>query len=191
MRRAAVAAGNMLVVAADVVQAPNDKQQIEPTLIPSCGGLCLRRCGETETPSSRTQAISAVRNVEACEKAGVEPVIAMGRHAAPVRLLAERFAKTPEAPVNPDTWSRAMAHRLKTPEGRDLYAPRKQDAWSRCSASSNPCSDSASAFSMRGLEKARGEWSLVTMAWNIASECSPSTRPEAEPVRHMRLRPSR
>ena len=22
-------------------------------------------------------------------------------------------------------------------------------------------------FSMRGLEKARGEWSLVTMAWNI------------------------
>ena len=23
------------------------------------------------------------------------------------------------------------------------------------------------AFSMRGLEKARGEWSLVTMAWNL------------------------
>jgi hypothetical protein len=22
-------------------------------------------------------------------------------------------------------------------------------------------------FSMRGLEKARGEWSLVTMAWNM------------------------
>ena len=30
--QAAVAAGSMLVVTADVVQAPNDKQQVEPTL---------------------------------------------------------------------------------------------------------------------------------------------------------------
>ena len=39
--------------------------------------------------------------------------------------LAEHFAKTPEAPVNP-TWVEAMAHRLKTPEGRNLYALREQ-----------------------------------------------------------------
>ena len=30
--QAAVAAGSMLVVTTDVVQAPNDKQQVEPTL---------------------------------------------------------------------------------------------------------------------------------------------------------------
>ncbi len=39
--------------------------------------------------------------------------------------LAERFEKTPEAPENP-TPVEAMAHRLKTPEGRNLYALRKQ-----------------------------------------------------------------
>ena len=33
-------------------------------------------------------------------------------------------------------------------------------------ASSNRCSDFRQ-FSMRGLEKVRGEWSLVTMAWNM------------------------
>ena len=39
--------------------------------------------------------------------------------------LAERFAETPTVPENP-TPVEAMAHRLKTPEGRKLYALRKQ-----------------------------------------------------------------
>jgi hypothetical protein len=39
--------------------------------------------------------------------------------------LAERFEAAPEAPENP-TPVEAMAHRLKTPAGRALYARRKQ-----------------------------------------------------------------
>jgi uncharacterized protein YecA (UPF0149 family) len=59
-----------------------------------------------------------------------------------------------------------MAHRLRTKKkGRALYGLRKQTVepvfgiikrvmgWSQ--------------MSMRGLDKARGEWSLVTMSWNI------------------------
>ena len=63
-------------------------------------------------------------NVAACEKAGVEPAIAMGRqpHHPP---LSERFEKAPAAPDDP-TPVEAMAHRLKTPDGRALYALRKQ-----------------------------------------------------------------
>ena len=38
--------------------------------------------------------------------------------------LAERFAPAPPVPDNP-TPVEAMAHRLKTPEGRALYALRK------------------------------------------------------------------
>jgi hypothetical protein len=38
--------------------------------------------------------------------------------------LQERFETTPPAPENP-TPVEAMAHRLKTPEGRALYALRK------------------------------------------------------------------
>jgi hypothetical protein len=61
-----------------------------------------------------------ILHVEACEKTGIEPVIAMGHqpHHPP---LAERFEKAPAAPDNP-TPVEAMAHRLKTPEGRALYA---------------------------------------------------------------------
>jgi len=158
--QAAVAAGSMLVVAVDVVQAPNDKQQIEPMLdkiesLPT-------ELGEAETLLADTGYFSA-GNVEACEKAGIDPLIAMGRqpHHPP---LQERFEAPPPAPENP-TPVEAMAHRLKTPEGRDLYALRKQTP--------EPVFGIIKSvlrfrqFSLRGLEKVRGEWSLVTMAWNM------------------------
>jgi transposase len=158
--QAAVAAGSMLVVAADVVQAPNDKHEIEPTLdklkaLPAA-------LGKTETLLADTGYFSGA-NVEACAKAGVEPVIAMGRqpHHPP---LTERFEKTPEAPENP-TPVEAMAHRLKTPEGRHLYALRKQTPEPVFGIIKSVLG--FRQFSMRGLEKARGEWRLVTMAWNI------------------------
>src|SRR5438093_2520008 len=69
-------------------------------------------------------AIFSAGNVAACEAAAIEPLIAMGRqpHHPP---LAERFADPPPAPKNP-TPVEAMAHRLKTPEGRKLYSLRKQ-----------------------------------------------------------------
>jgi hypothetical protein len=71
-------------------------------------------------------------NVDACANAGIEPLIAIGRqtHYPP---LGERLAT---AAGNP-TPVEAMAHRLKTPEGKRLNALRKQTL-SRCSASSKP-----------------------------------------------------
>jgi transposase len=158
--QAAVAAGSMLVVAVDVVQAPNDKQQIEPMLdkiesLPT-------ELGEAETLLADTGYFSA-GNVEACEKAGIDPLIAMGRqpHHPP---LQERFEAPPPAPENP-TPVEAMAHRLKTPEGRDLYALRKQTPEPVFGIIKSVLG--FRQFSMRGLEKVRGEWSLVTMAWNM------------------------
>ena len=102
-------------------------------------------------------------NVEACEKAGIEPAIAMLRqpHHPP---LAERFEPAPAAPDNP-TPVEAMAHRLKTPEGRALYALRKQTPEPVFGIIKSVLG--FRQFSLRGLEKVRGEWSLVTMAWNM------------------------
>jgi len=158
--QAAVAAESMLVVAIDVSQAANDKQQLEPML----GKIdaLLDDLGKPATLLADAGYFSAA-NVEACEKAGIEPLIAMGRqpHYPP---LAERFAPAPPAPQHP-TPVEAMAHRLKTPEGRKLYALRKQTP--------EPVFGIIKAalgfrqFSLRGLDKVRGEWSLVTMAWNI------------------------
>jgi transposase len=158
--QAAVAAGSLLVVATDVVQAPNDKQQVEPMLekieaLPD-------ELGEVENLLADSGYFSAA-NVDACKETGVEPVIAMGRqpHHPP---LSERFAAAPEAPKEP-TPVEAMAHKLKTPEGRALYALRKQTPEPVFGIIKSVLG--FRQFSLRGLDKVRGEWSLVTMAWNL------------------------
>ena len=147
-------------VATDVVQAPNDKGQVEP-MLEKIGAL-PENLGKVETLLADAGYFSA-GNVEACAKAGVEPVIAMGRqpHHPP---LSERFQPTPAAPETP-TPVEAMAHKLKTPEGRALYALRKQTPEPVFGIIKSVLG--FRQFSLRGLEKVRGEWSLVTMAWNL------------------------
>ena len=158
--QAVVAAGSLLVVAADVVQAPNDKQQLEPML----GKIeaLPERLGAAETLLADAGYFSAA-NVEACRQAEVEPLIAMGRqpHHPP---LGERFGRQEPAPENP-TPVEAMAHRLKTPEGCALYALRKQTPEPVFGVIKSALG--FRQFSLRGLDKVRGEWSLVTMAWNL------------------------
>src|SRR6266404_993407 len=158
--QAAVAEGSLLVVAIDVVQASNDKQQLEPML--GKIGALPEELGEAETLLADTGYFSA-GNVAACEAAAIEPLIAMGRqpHHPP---LAERFADPPPAPKNP-TPVEAMAHRLKTPEGRKLYSLRKQIPEPVFGIIKSVLG--FRQFLLRGLDKVRGEWSLVTMAWNI------------------------
>jgi transposase len=158
--QALVAEGSLLVIVSDVVQAPNDKQQIEPML----GKIAdlPAELGQAETLLADTGYFSA-ENVGACQAAGIVPLIAMGRqpHHPP---LAERFADTPPAPENPMPVE-AMAHRLTTPEGRKLYALRKQIPEPVFGIIKSVLG--FRQFLLRGLDKARGEWSLVTMAWNI------------------------
>ena len=156
----AVAADSLLVVATDVVQAPNDKQQLEPML----GKL-------TELPDELGKVSDLLAdngyfsegNVNACAAAGIEPVIAMGReahHPSP----AERLADDPPPPANP-TPIAAMRHRLQTKEGKARYALRKQTPEPVFGIIKSVLG--FRQFLLRGLDKVRGEWSLVTMAWNM------------------------
>src|SRR5467141_267909 len=74
--QAVVAAGSMSVVAADVVQAPNDKQQLAPMLAKL--SALPDQLGEAETLLADSGYFSQA-NVNACAAAGIDPVIAMGR----------------------------------------------------------------------------------------------------------------
>jgi len=158
--QAAVDTDTMLVVAPTVTQAPNDKREIAPVLdkvraLPEV-------LGQVETLLADTGYFSAA-NVKACEAQGVEPMIAIRRESHHIAVL-ERFVADAPAPETADPVAK-MVHRLGTKSGRALYGLRKQTVepvfgiikrvmgWRQ--------------MSMRGLDKARGEWSLVTMAWNI------------------------
>ena len=156
----AVVAGGLLVIANDVVQATNDKQQVAPML--GKLGALPGELGKIETLLADTGYFSEA-NVQACVAAEVDPLIAMGRqpHHPP---LAARFAPAPPVPDNP-TLVEAMAHRLKTPEGRALYALRKHTPEPVFGIIKSVLG--FHQFLLRGLDKVRGEWNLVTMAYNV------------------------
>ena len=158
--QAMVAADSLLVVAVDVVQAPNDKQQLAPML----GKLAALpdQLGCTETLLADSGYFSEA-NVEACVAAGIDPLIARGRQAH-YPPLAERFAAAPSPPENP-TPVEAMAYRLKTAEGKKLYALRKQTPEPVFGIIKSALG--FRQFLLRGVENVRGEWNLVTMAWNM------------------------
>jgi len=158
--QAVVAAGSLLVVAIDVVQAANDKQQLEP-MVEKLKAL-PEELGTVATLLADNGYFSA-GNVMACEAAEIAPLIATGRHAHHPSL-AERFAAAPAAPQDP-TPVQAMAHRLKTPEGKQLYALRKQVPEPVFGIIKSVLG--FRQFLLRGADRVRGEWSLVTMAWNL------------------------
>ena len=115
-----MAAGSLLVVAADVVQAANDKPQLAPML--GTIDTLPAELGRPETRLADSGYFSAA-NVTFCQAAEIEPPIAAGRqHHHP--SLHERVAAAGPAPDHP-TLVEAMAHRLQTPEGKKLYALRK------------------------------------------------------------------
>jgi transposase len=158
--QAAVAAGSLLVLATDVVQAPNDRQQLTP-MLGQLAGL-PEALGKADTLLADSGYFSAA-NVQACEAAGLDPLIAPGREGHHP-TLEERFAAPPPLPDDPAPVA-AVAHRLRTPEGRALYAQRKHTP--------EPVFGIIKAvlgfrqFLLRGLDAVRGEWRLVTLAWNL------------------------
>jgi transposase len=158
--QAAVDTQTMLVVAVHVTQASNDKRQIVPTL--DAMAALPEVLGKAETLLADAGYFSAA-NVRACEEHGIEPLLSMRRESHHTPVL-ERFADDGPKPQTDDPVAQ-MAHRLGTKAGRALYGLRKQTVepvfgiikramgWRQ--------------MSMRGLDKASAEWSLVTMAWNI------------------------
>jgi len=158
--QAVVAAESLLVIAVEVVQAPNDKQQIAPMLAKI--DALPEDLGRPETLLADNGYFSEA-NVTLCETAKIEPLIALGRQPHH-QSLRERFAAAPPAPENP-TPVEAMAYRLRTPQGKKLYALRKQTPEPVFGIIKSVMG--FRQFLLRGLDNVRGEWSLVTMAWNM------------------------
>jgi transposase len=159
--QAVVATESLLIVAHEVVQAANDKQQLAAMLgrlkaLPGELGRVRRLLADAGYASEA--------NVEHCEAARIEPLIALGRerHHPGWR---KRFAPAPKAPPKTATALERMRYRLKTPAGRKLYALREQTP--------EPVFGSIKSalgfrqLLLRGLPNVRGEWNLVTMSWNI------------------------
>jgi len=159
--QAVVATGSLLVVAPEVTQARNDKEQLAP-MIEKLKAL-PKELGRTQWILADSGYLSEA-NVERCAAARIEPLIALKRERHH-QSWRQRFAAVPKPPSGSATPMQRMAHRLKTPAGRKLYALRKQTP--------EPVFGSIKSamgfrqFLLRGLQNVKGEWSLVTMSWNL------------------------
>jgi transposase len=158
--QAAVDTESMLVVAPGLTQAPTDKQQVEPML--EALAELPKELGHVKRVLADTGYFSAA-NVERCVEEKIEPLLAAGRDGHHPHW-EERFTEPPPL-AEPASAVERMKHRLKTRKGQALYALRKQTV--------EPVFGIIKSvmrfrqFLLRGLEAVRGEWSLVTMAWNI------------------------
>lgn len=158
--QAGVDTTSMLIMAAYVTQATNDKKEVEP-MIKELAALpeCL---GQVDTFLADTGYCSAA-NVALCHIAEMEPLIAVQRERHHPDCM-ERFTE-PAALPKDATPVQKMAHRLKTIAGRKLYALRKQIVEPVFGIIKSVMG--FRRFSMRGLESANNEWNLVCLAWNV------------------------
>lgn len=158
--QAAVDTGSLLVVATTVAQAANDKQQLDP-MLKALAGL-PEALGRVKQVLGDNGYFSAT-NVEHCVKAKIEPLLAAGRDRHHPHW-EDRFTEPPPL-TGPASDVDRMKHQLKTIQGRALYALRKQTV--------EPVFGIIKSvmrfrqFLLRGLAAVQGEWTLVTMAWNI------------------------
>jgi len=158
--QAAVDTESMLVVAIGMAQVATDKQQVEP-MLEALAGL-PEALGSAEHLLADNGFFSAA-NVERCIQAKIEPLLAAGRDGHHPHWQ-DRFTEPP-ALAEPASAVERMKHRLKTLQGRKLYGLRKQTVEAVFGIIKSVMR--FRQFLLRGLAAVRGEWSLVTMAWNI------------------------
>tara|TARA_Y100001951_G_scaffold51315_1_gene40546 strand:- start:5041 stop:6414 length:1374 start_codon:yes stop_codon:yes gene_type:complete len=151
---------SMLVMAPHVTQAGNDKEQVVPMLAK------LQALPEELNQPEKFLADSGYfseKNVEACEAARIEPLIAVGRDAHH-RHWRERFEE-PAASSEPTSPVDKMKHRLKTKAGRAAYGQRKQTVEPVFGIIKSVMG--FRQFLLRGLANVQNEWTLVCLAWNL------------------------
>ncbi len=149
--QAAVDIESYLIVENHITQQPNDKQEIEPTL----NGLA-----DAEAQLGKAEALLAdagyfsADNVGRCEDAEIIPYISdhRERHNLP---WDERFRTPPPCPPDADAVT-AMAYRLRTAEGKAIYAKRKSTVETVFGIIKEVMG--FRRFHLRGRDAAQGEW---------------------------------
>jgi hypothetical protein len=158
--QASVDVDTMLVVGHHLTQKVNDALEIEPAL--EALNKLPKELGTIDALLADTGYFSQ-NNVNSCLKKKILPYISSHRDGHN-QSLKERFSEPPPLPENADAVTE-MKHRLKTKDGRAIYARRK------CTV--EPVFGIIKAimgfrqFQLRGVKSVRGEWNLVCMAWNL------------------------
>jgi transposase len=158
--QAGVDMDSMFIVENHITQQPNDKQELKPAL-QNLAAL-PEKLGKVDALAADTGYFSE-GNVNSCEQAHIVPYIANERDKHN-QYLKERFSQPQPLPENADPVT-TMKHRLKTLEGKKLYAKRKSTVETVFGIIKAIIG--FRQFLLRGLESVSGEWDLVCIAYNL------------------------
>ena len=163
--QASVDGACQIILACDVTDAPNDKQQAVPVAYATLATLAQ---AGLERPKDETGAVPAIpatldsgyyseAAAQALEDLGFDPYMATERQ--------RHHAPQPEALEAPATAKERMAAKVRTPEGKALYARRKvivEPVFGQIKEVRG-----FRRFLLRGLQKIRGEWRLICLTHNL------------------------
>jgi transposase len=158
-----------IIVAAAVVLASNDKQQAVPMAEKALANLKEAGIERPVDAQGEVQKIAGVldtgyfseKAVAGLEKLGIDPHIATERQKHHAPLGTAEAAPLPAKA----TAKEKMKAKLQTAQGRAVYGLRKgivEPVFGQIKAVRG-----FRRFSMRGLEKIKGEWSLVCLTHNL------------------------
>jgi transposase len=163
--QASVDGAYQIIVACDVTAEANDKQQAAPMAQLTVAQLEQAGIESPKDATGAAQKIPATYDsgyyseaaAAAVELLGFDPYIATGRqrHHVPETEVAE----------TPTTAKERMAAKVRTPEGRAVYARRKvivEPVFGQIKEARG-----VRRFLLRGLAKIRGEWRLVCLTHNL------------------------
>jgi transposase len=163
--QASVDGACQIILACDVTDATNDTQQAEP--LAQATLATLAQAG-IELPKDETGAVHPIpatldngydreAAVEVLERCGFNPYMATGRQ--------KHHEPEAEASAVPATAQERMAAKVRTPEGRALYARRKvivEPVFGQIKEARG-----FRRFLLRGLQHIRGAWRLVCLTHNL------------------------
>jgi transposase len=163
--QASVDGACQIILACDVTEASNDKQQAEPLAQATLATLTQAGLERPKDESGAAQSIPATLDngyyseaaVAALETLGFDPYIATGRQ--------RHHVPQAEAPAPPATVQERMAAKVRTPAGKALYARRKvivEPVFGQIKEARG-----FRRFLLRGVAIIRGEWRLVCLTHNL------------------------
>jgi transposase len=163
--QASVDGACQIIMACDVTEAVNDKQQAVPMAQATLATLTKAGLERSKDETGTPHAIPATLDngyyseaaVEALETLGFDPYIATERQ--------QHHAPPADAPETPLTVQERMAAKVRTPAGKALYARRKvivEPVFGQIKEARG-----FRRFLLRGLESIRGEWRLVCLTHNL------------------------
>ena len=174
--QASVDEAHQIILACDVTDATNDKQQAVPLAEATRQNMEQAEIvlpqgtdgQETKIPATLDSGYYSEAAAQRLEELGFDPYMATERQ------RHRPAAEGPPAP--PVTAKERMAAKVRTPEGRALYARRKvivEPVFGQIKGARG-----FRRFLLRGLAKVRGEWRLVCLTHNLLKiwryRCAPT-----------------